>query len=336
MVRIALRRALFGILLCLGSICMWPATAEALTCKVLVVMSYEEEFPWVREIKEGIDSVLSGTCELTYFHMNTKSNFAGGAEKAREAFELYQELRPEGVIAADDDAQSMFVVPYLEGKVKTPVMFCGVNAEAEEYGYPASNVSGILERHHIQESIALARQLVPTIRTVAFIMKESPVARLVFGQIQKEAGTYPVKVVGFESPKTLKEAIAMAREFKKKSDLLFVETLEGIPGDDGTPLTDKDVMPVIAKTFGKSTFGANAYAVHYGILSAVIKTGQEQGETAARMLLEAMNGRPVSQIPITRNHKGKRMVNVTVMKSLGIHPKPVALRGVELVRTSME
>lgn len=306
---------------------------EAASCKVLVVMSYEETFPWVREEKEGIDSVLGSVCEVRYFYLDTKADFSGGPEKARQAFALYREFKPDGVIAADDDAQSMFVVPYLKDKVTTPVMFCGVNAEPKTYGYPASNVSGILERLHIYESIALARQLVPSIKSIGFIMKESPVAHWLSDQITREAATYPVRIVGIKQPKSLAEALAMTQEFRRKSDLLLVETLEGIPDNQGKPMKEREIMTLIARTFGKPTIGANRYAVEYALLAAVIKTGQEQGSTAAAMLLKAMGGTPVARIPITRNRFGKRMINLTVMKSLGIQPKPVTLRGAELVRT---
>ena len=133
-------------------------TSEAASNKILVVMSYEEDNPWCMQIKEGIDSVLTGGSEVKYFYMNTKKNINGGVRKAEEAHEIYKQFQPDGVIAADDNAQSMFVLPYLKDKVKTPVMFCAVNAEPEEYGYPSSNVSGILERDFIKESIAFAKQ----------------------------------------------------------------------------------------------------------------------------------------------------------------------------------
>jgi hypothetical protein len=122
--------------------------AESGKKKVLVVMSYEEPSvnPWCKQIKQGIDSVLAKTFEITYFYMGTKKNLDGGPQKAEEAYALYRKLRPDGVITVDDNAQWMFVLPYLKDKVHTPVMFCGVNAEPEKYGYPASNVSGVLER----------------------------------------------------------------------------------------------------------------------------------------------------------------------------------------------
>lgn len=302
-------------------------------CRVMVVMSYEDDFPWVKEQKEGVDSVLAERCEMKYVYLDTKRHFAAGPEKARQAFELYQSFKPHGVIAADDDAQSMFVVPYLKDKVSTPVMFCGVNAEPEKYGYPASNVSGILERLHIAESIALARQLVPSIKSIGFMMKQSPVANFVKEQVRQEAGSYPVKVLGFKMPSTLREALEMAAEYRQSADLLLIEALEGLTDDKGNPLKDREVMPQVARAFGKATIGTNDYAVRYAVLTAVVKTGQEQGATAARMLQQAMEGTPVARIPIVRNHMGKRMINVSVMQELKLNPKPVVLRGVELIKT---
>ena len=91
--------------------------------------------------------------------MDTKVNIKDGPKKAKEAYALFQQIEPDGLITADDNAQRLFVLPYLKGRYTTPVMFCGVNSAAEQYGYPTSNVSGILERGHISESIAFAKQL---------------------------------------------------------------------------------------------------------------------------------------------------------------------------------
>jgi ABC-type uncharacterized transport system substrate-binding protein len=312
-----------------------PASAQAAPYKVLVVMSYEVDFPWVKAMTEGIQSVLGDTHHLKYFYMDTKINHEGGPQKAKEAYAIYQEFRPDGVIVADDDGQSMFVVPYLKDKVKTPVMFCGVNAMPEEYGYPASNVSGILERPHFAESIVFAKQLVPEITTFGFIIKDSPTGRAHLNQLQREAGTYSAVLSEFKMPKTTLEVVDMTKELEKKSDALFVAALAGIVNEKGQALPEKEGIKMALKAFGnKPTIGADAdYTVKYGALCAVVRTGQEQGRTAAKMLLQAMTGTPVSNIPITQNHNGKRIINVTVMKALGIKPRPEILRGAELVKT---
>lgn len=310
----------------------FPAVAQSGEFKVLVVMSYEQDNHWCLEIKEGIDSVLADQTEITYFYMDTKINLAGGEQKAKEAYALLQKLQPDGIITVDDNAQWMFVLPYLK-EVDSPVMFCGVNAEADKYGYPTSRVSGVLERGHIKESIAFAKQLSPSINTVGFIAKDSPSGKAMEKQVKNESGSYVTSVSAFNLVKTVKELLVRTEEHKEASDAIFIDSLEGIIDGNGTPLTNLHIINILSTEFGKPIIGANMYHVEYGALCAVVKTGQEQGRTAAAMLLKALQGTPVTEIPITKNYQGKRVINVTSLHNLGIKPRPVVLLGVELVRT---
>lgn len=330
-----IKKAFFTVLFLFPVVVIGPVSNNvcAAKFKVLVVMSYEETYPWVENLSEGIESVLTETSKIRYFYMDTKRFLKAGPQKAKEAYALYKSFKPDGVIAADDNAQSLFVGPYLKDKVKTPVMFCGVNSEPEVYGYPASNVSGVLEREHIKEAIAFAQQLVPSIKTVAHIQKDSPSAKAVQDQIAKESEGYSAKIVGYWTPKTLEETITMIRKLKMQCDALLTPTMQGITDKKGRPLSDKELLPIVLKEFNKPVIGTNAYNVKYGILCAVVKIGQEQGATAARMLLKAMTGTPVSQLGIARVPNGKRVINVTTMKAMGIHPKLIVLQGAELIRT---
>ncbi len=312
----------------------FPEKGYGAPFKVLVVMSYDEAYAWEKEIHEGIKTVLGGNSLIKYVYMDTKNRLEDGPEKAREAYKLFQEFQPDGVIAADDNAQSMFVVPYLKDKVATPVMFCGVNADIKTYGYPAANVSGISERHHIGESLAFAQQFIPSIKKAGYMAKESPSGRAMEQQFLKESANYPVQSVDFRLSKTLAEAKKTVEELRDKTDALFFETMEGIPDDDGAPLNDRTVIPILAEIYGKPIISNNLYHVEYGTLCAVIKTGQEQGEVAAQKLLEAMRGKPVAEIPVAMNQKGQPVLNVTIMDGLGIKPKPYVLKGVKLVRTT--
>lgn len=302
--------------------------------KVLVVMSYELNNPWSMEIKEGIDSVLAEQYHIEYFYMDTKINLKNGHQKAKEAFSLYQKLNPVGVITADDNAQSMFVLPYLKNKIKIPLMFCGVNADAAEYGYPTNNISGVLERGHIGESIAFAKQLIPSFNSIGVLTKESPSGRALFQQIEKESDNYFAKVVAFESIKNEKELISHAKMLQKKVDVIYIDSLEGIKSTKGLPLHNKAIINILKNHFKKPIIGANLFHVQAGVLSAVVKTGQEQGRSAALMLLKAMQGTAVSEIPVAKNYRGRRFINVNSMIELGIKPKPSALLGARLIKTN--
>lgn len=311
---------------------MSPATEKTMY-NVLVVMSYAPDYQFVQEIQEGIESVLSQNSRIEYVYLDTRNNFAGGPQKAKAAFEFYKEYQPDGVIVADDNAQSMFVLPYLKNKVETPVIFCGVNATAEKYGYPAANVSGVLERHHVSQTLALAKQLIPSLKTFGVLGSDSLSARSSVKHFKQEEHTFPIKFVGARFPKTLAEAEAMAREMRQLCDVLYMPTIRGVKDNDGTALLEKDVVSAVARAYEGPIISGNNYSIKYGMLCGVVKTGQEQGVIAAEMLLKAMQGTPVSDIPITRNQRGKSIINVTVMKAFGIKPKPIVLRSVELVRT---
>jgi len=308
------------------------ATESATKFKVLVVMSYEEQNPWVQEIREGIESVLKPSSEITYFYMDTKQNRAGGRKKAEEAHALFQKLQPDGVIAADDNAQSMFVAPFLKNRVSTPVMFNGVNAGAEQYGYPASNVSGMLERAHVLESLAFIKQITPSIQTACFITNNVPSGAALRAQVEAEKENYPLRVNAFHLVKSIGELNALKESLRTTCDVLFVDSLEGIAANDSTPLNNREVIKALSAIYSGPILGGNRYQVEQGAWAAVVKTGQEQGETSAEMLLRAMRGAPVAKIPIVKNMKGQRVINVTMIQSHNVPLRPIVLRGATLVR----
>lgn len=326
-------RLLRFIIVTVGIFAYFPGSASASNYKVLVVMSYGESFPWCISIKEGVESILGEMCDIVYYYMDTKENLSGGPGKAKEAYRHFLKFKPDGVIASDDNAQAMFVQRYLRGKVKTPVMFCGVNGEPETYGYPASNVSGVLERIPFEESITFAQQLVPSIRTFGLIIKESPTGDRILEQINRNSHKYPAAFRAYRMPRTIDEAVSMTQELKKDCDLLMVAALQGITGKEGSPVPEKEAVSLVVKTFGKPTVSTEEYNVRNGTLCSVARTGVEQGKKAAEMLLAAMRGTPISDIPITQNQYGKRILNVTVMKKFNIKPEPSLLFGAKLVRT---
>ena len=301
--------------------------------KVLVVMSYEQDNPWCQEIKEGIESVLGGVSDFSYVYMDTKVNFEGGQAKADLAYEKFRQLQPDGVITVDDNAQWMFVVPYLKDKVATPVMFCGVNAEAEKYGFPASNVSGSLERGHVNESIAFIKQLKPDMNRVCFLVKASPSGDALERQVESEKKNYLATIGGFFKAKSIQDLEQLSPDIESRCDAVYIDSLEGIVDGQGNGLNHKQFFAHLEKLYSGPFIGANKYHVDQGALSAVVKTGQEQGELAAGLLLKAMQGTAVSDLPVTKNYRGRRIINVTSMEKQGIKPRPIVLRGTTLVKT---
>jgi len=326
----ALRATALALLVALACPGAAPA-ADAGGRKILVVMSYHQGNTWQDQTREGIDSVL-GAEQLTYFYLDTKRNEAGGPERAREAFELYERLRPDAVIAADDHAQALFVVPYLRDKVPTPVVFLGVNNDAGKYGFPASNVTGVLEVKHISESLNFARLLLTDLRKVSVLYKDNLSNRYNVEQMRREQAGYPVEIVRYVGLQTLEQALAAVRSASAGVGAFFWLNLTGITDEAGAPVEDTDAVRRISEASPIPIIAADDYQIEAGALCGVIKTGFEQGELAARMVLEALGGTSPRDIPIVKNSNGKRYINVSTARRLGIPLEGEAIIGTRLVR----
>lgn len=304
-------------------------------CRILSVMSYDPDFYWSKELSAGLESATPPSCKIRYVYLDTwrsKDKLEMGKAKAKEAYAVYQEWKPTIVIASDDNAQSMFVVPYLKDKSDTPVVFCGVNSDLETYGYPTENITGVREVVHYRESISFLQQLIPSVRVVGFVMLDRPTSRAFKKQHDNEFQTYPATSAGFRLVQDINEAYGVIDEFKKNCDALFLEHFEGLPDENGNPLTEKEATTKLIERFGGPTFCSNENTVKLGALCAVVKLAEKQGRMAGEMAAGILSGMKVSSIPVSKNDQGKAVLNVDVMKSLGIRPAPGVLVGVEIVK----
>jgi ABC-type sugar transport system substrate-binding protein len=122
--------------------CLISAQASAAK-KVLIVHSYHAEYDWCQGVNEGIEKILKlAGVETRIFYMDTKRNsIQEWKEKSGQAAEAEMNAYdPDVVITVDDDAQAFFAKKHVNDD-KRQIVFCGVNAEPEKYGFPAKNVT---------------------------------------------------------------------------------------------------------------------------------------------------------------------------------------------------
>lgn len=325
---------LFAICLCLLLLSTARAVAaDAPSCKVLAVLSYHDEYEWQGDLKRGIISSIADRCTVDFFNLDTLKSPGSMQERAAAAYARYQKTLPDIVIAADDPAQSLFVVPYLLNKVSTPVVFCGVNGNLSDYGYPGNNTTGILERYHINQSLALLKKISPDVKSIAFVLGSHNVTgRAVIAQIRDEIRESPLRT-GIASPATVEETLDAAIALQSKYDALYLDHFEGMCDASGTCYSQKDIMGRLLRRLPQTPIVCgNDYAIRAGCFVAVMKTGYEQGQLAGKAVLALSQGKQVRDIPVMRNVEGIKIVNLSAMKRLGITPAGDALRGVKLIR----
>jgi len=117
---------------------------------ILILHSYAPDYSWVRDVNEGIKRVLQNKSfiNVQWHYMDTKNHPQPAYKKKAgiTAQKVIDFVEPEVVLAIDDDAQE-FAAQFYKNKPDIYVVYAGVNALPERYGYhEAKNVVGILER----------------------------------------------------------------------------------------------------------------------------------------------------------------------------------------------
>jgi ABC-type uncharacterized transport system substrate-binding protein len=313
----------------------WGAGETAARKKLLVVMSYHQGYEGEEEVARGLADALPGV-EFRYFYLNTKYDYDGGKRLAAEAYRAYQEYRPDAVVAVDDPAQEFFVVPYLRERVATPVVFCGVNFEAGKYGYPATNVTGVVEKKHYRESLGFARLVAPKLRRVAVVYQDNSTNRQNLAQIAAEEADYPLTIAGKYPVATLAELRELLARLEKEVDGLLLLNLSGIVDEHGAALDGSNVLPLVVSGCRLPTIGSSSWEIKAGTLCGVIKSNPEQGTIAASLLQKIWTGTPVAELPLTQNRNGRRLVNLSTLKKLDMTISPEVVVGTELLTSGTD
>lgn len=299
--------------------------------KVLVVMSYHQGYQGgEKEIKVILDELLE-SAEVRYFYLDTKRDLQAGTEKAKQAYEVFLQFKPDAVIAANDNAQALFVVPYLKDKTEVPVIFCGVNDDATKYGYPASNVSGVIEKKHYRESLELLQVIDASAKKLAVIYRDNPTNETNVATLKKDIQGLSLEIAEFRDVRSTAELQEALDLLKDKVDALVLLNLTGITDGNGGALEAKDAVAFVAKKWMKPTVAAGSWEIEAGALCGVIQVDKEQGYSAAQMLFDLWAGRKITDLHIIENSRGRSMINKTTAERLGLKIKPGVLLSVKTV-----
>jgi ABC-type uncharacterized transport system substrate-binding protein len=277
--------------------------------KVLYIDSYHEGYAWSDGITRGVEQVLAGTgVRLKVIRMDTKRN-ASDAFKHQAALKAKAEIeafKPDVVIASDDNASKFLIEPYYKN-ADLPFVFCGVNWDANVYGYPYSNVTGMVEVTPIPQIIDQLKPYAKGTR-LGMIAPDILTAR-------KEADNYK-KVFGYDVN------TYFARDFEdwKKGfvqlqnqvDILIVDSDGGLYNDRADEMRAFVLANTKVPTGSAYDFMAPLAMLTYA------KVAEEQGAWSAQAALKILDGTAASSIPIVQNQEGSMIINAKVAQALGV------------------
>lgn len=296
--------------------------------RIFVVQSYNPEYIWTQNINDGVREALGGldvTYEYAYMDAKRHPDKGWLSKAAAEVLERIRKFDPDIVIPVDDAAQAYLVVPYLKDKPRPQVVFCGVNAPPSLYGYPASNVSGVRERYHYREGFSLLKRLVPSARSVAFLVDASDAAGYLIGDLREDLAThgpYALELENVDAIPTFQRWQHAILEYQKPGapETLALALYHSLRDETtGEVVPPEKVMEWTNSVNKKPTLGFADFSLDHSILCGVLESGHEQGFLAGSMARETLlKNVPAGGLPFRLNDRGIIMVNLKAAERLGV------------------
>lgn len=319
-----LLRLLFFILLSLLTLTafFFSSAAASKSPKILVVHSYhQDQQEHVVEMTKGIEEALEGVaCQLRYFHMDTKRRTSEQWKRAagQQARAILAEYRPEVVITMDDNAQKYFAKDYAGQQGPPWFVFSGVNKEADEYGFPAINITGVLERPNVLESIELFRKIHPQAQKILIMADKSDTTDPLIAHCRTLH--LPITVVGYEQPLTLTALKSTLDRYRNRIDAVGLYVLRTITrsDDDPTKVPEQELVRLLNEQYHLPTVGFFDSAAESGVLCGVSVSMREQGAAAGRIAKAIIAGKRPQDFPVQPTDRGRIQLNLRTAEKLGI------------------
>ena len=288
------------------------------SAKILLVFSYHPEYSFVVEETRGIDDIFEGTgveTEKLYLDTKRNTNDEWKQKVAAEAAQKIEAYKPDLVIVFDDNACELVAKQYIGESL--PFVFCGMNGEPEDYGFPAQNITGVIERYPIESIVNLLKQLVPSVKKLAIITDDSSTSQGFIASLEEVI--LPSEVSEFYATNDFDTWKAKVAELQTEVDAIGIFQYHTLKekGEE-TSLPPGDVLGWTLANSELPDFAFSDFTVRDGVLCGVTQSGYEQGKAAAEIAIRILNGEKAEDIPIECPEEGTPMVNETRAQELNI------------------
>jgi ABC-type uncharacterized transport system substrate-binding protein len=299
--------ALSFYLICLGS--FTPNAYSASKC--LYISSYHQGYTWSDGVEQGIRNKLDGHCEIRQFNMDTKRNKNTDYIQIKAAAVKRQidDWQPDVVITSDDNA-AKYVIQQFYKNAKTPFVFCGVNWTVKEYGFPYSNVTGMIEVAPLKVMLSSAVKYSNGAHQAVYIGADTLTEKKNLKHTLKAS-----KKLGIELKGILVSNMAdwkQAYEEAQQSGFIVLGNHSGINDWQADKIEkfaiEKAKRLVVTNFDWMMPFSSIGFT----------KIAKEQGEWAAQAAIEILNGTSPADIPFVANRQWDLWVNKQHLDNIGI------------------
>jgi len=306
-------------LLCAALAILALCPANVLAAKqVFILNSYHPDYKWSADVIHGLEATLhqyDPEVLIHIEHMDAKRNLDPAYLKNLPRFmELkYAFLRPDVVIAVDENAFYFMLENGQRIFPDTPVVFCGVNSNP--LPLLPKNMTGVREYADIRSTLQLMRRLQPGMRELLVITDKTATGVAAEAELLKNVPQGLTARVLDDLPLT--ELVKTVRGIGPNTGLLF---LVYFSDQAGNIYGATEAVTAISKASPVPVYGVWNFLMGHGLFGGYLTNGYEQGKVAASIAGRILAGENPANLPVTYDDGIQLQVDVRQMERFGITP----------------
>ncbi len=299
------------------------AAVEHHTPEILILHSYHKSLSWVKSIEKGITLEFKKkgvNAEFRYEYMDTKR--INRPDYLLSLFDMYKikfkDIRFDLIICSDNNALIFLLLHHDVLFPGTPVVFCGINNYNDNMLSNRHLFTGIVEDVDFKSTIDVALKLNPDTRKIIIYGDDSPTYHANKALIDRLIPQYKNRVkFQFKNNLNLEKILQDIRKLKSDSLILLASTVRTKTGNLVSFAESAEMMEKVSNV---PIYGAWDFFLGHGIVGGKLTSGFAQGEAAADIALQILNGKKPADIPVVKTSPNRYMFDNRELEKFHIKP----------------
>jgi ABC-type uncharacterized transport system substrate-binding protein len=294
--------------------------------RVLIIHSYHPEYLWEQELSTGIITGLAesgfssdaGNLVLDYFWMDTKRQTSETymQQISQEAVVYIKNTDPDLVIATDDNAFRLVVRVWQDQS--PPFVVAGLNGRETDYNTAdLTNVAGVLEQVHFQETMGWIKRVFPNAQKVILLSDQSATSIALIPNYQTAA-----LHAGFIPSNLTAQSFAQFQQYAEsafeRGDVLLIAQYHTLLDDQDKVVDSKTVIDWLIENSPIPVVAIWEFSVQEGALGGSVISGETQGNEAGKAAARILNGESPQSIGFVTPKRGKLTINWAAAQRWGV------------------
>lgn len=296
-----------------------PSFASAATYKtVLLLHSYHAGFKWTDDITLAVQQeFFDKHIDLRIEHLDTKRYFSPSYLKKQKDFlqTKYFFTAFDVLLVADNHALN-FTLKYRDELFPgIPIVFCGINSFTPELIKGHDHITGINEAIDARKTVDLMLSLKPKTEKILVINDGSVSGKIIEQAIKDQThGHYPLVEWQYVSNPTTEELLTRLKSLSS-NDLVLLGNF--FRDRNSRQYEYFESAELISNNSSVPVFSLYDFYLGHGILGGFLTNGWFQGQSAAKAVLEILQGKTADEIPIVMESPNRYFVDYAVLQKYG-------------------